>query len=267
MATRGVPKQPEKIEPKAGDAIYSWSYSRLKDWLKCHRLAWFKHVKKLKEPSSAPMLEGQYADHIAEVWATDNIEKPLPQEIAAEFAKRYAKDLKAMRAGQTPAPLEKFPGEFEQLRAMANALHVQEQIALDKKWNDMGPRGWFDRGAWLRVKMDCRHGIGEKRQRVIDFKNGKVREEDLEQLDLYALVTFVLEPNVDEVETELWYLSEGVILPEEPLTYNRRDLPKLRKKWEGKVGPMLLDKAFNKNPGRACTWCYFHKDKGGPCDA
>lgn len=256
---------------KVVQRITAWSFSRFKDWRDCPRLAFYKHVdKKFKEPGSDAMAEGNYADHIAEVYATKALGKPLPRELAA-FAKRYADELKVMRTGKLPATLRNFPQSFTELRKRSSSLHVQEQLCFDRQWKLLtDPRAWFDTrgGTWLRIKMDCWYDEGVRRK-IIDYKNGKrVRDEHIEQLDLYAIAGFLTAPpSITEVELELWYLQIPDIKPDVPLIYTREDLPDLIKKWELNAKPMLADTKFPAVPGDACRFCYFGqsgKAKGGP---
>lgn len=258
-------------EATSSARITAWSYSRLRDHRKCPQLARYKHVDKLKEPSSAPMEEGSYVDHLAEVWETDNADKPMPdasrEPWAGSFIQRYAADQKRMRKGVIPAELARFPEEFAYLRSIKAQLHPQEQLAFTARWEDAGPRGWFDTSGRtrVRVKMDVWWDESPRRH-IVDHKNGKIRDEDLEQLGLYALAALLTAPkSITEAEARLWYLQEGVILPEVPHIYTRAEVPELKKRWEKKAAPMLADKQFKPTPGRHCQWCFFSKEKGGPC--
>lgn len=255
---------PIKRVPK----IEAWSFSRLKDWLTCAKMAWFKHVDKSDlEPASEPMIEGSYVDHIVEAYTTQVYDKPLDKQIV-HLADRFARDLKLIKKGKLPEELARFPEELAQLRAMSSSLLAQEQLSFDKDWKLLPPRAWFDNTGptRVRVKLDVSWTAG-RRCYVVDYKNGKVRQEDVEQLELYVLAKLIALPQVDDVEPALWYLKQGVILPEVPRVYGRAELPALKKKWSAKAKPMLLDETFKPNPGRHCEWCHWAKSRGGTCEA
>ena len=61
------------------------------------------------------------------------------------------------------------------------------------------------------------------------------------------------------------YVDHGVLKPDAAKVFTRKDIPALKKKWEGNSRAMLADGTFREKPGKACTWCAYSKGKGGPC--
>lgn len=229
--------------------IEAWSYSRLVEWENCPFKAKAKFLDKIEEPSSKAKDAGSKADKEAELYATGMLK-------------------------ECPKSLERFKVEFDELRKMKRILRPQFELALDRDWQ---PTSWFAEDGkpapWVRIKMDMMYVKDEAKgkkavviRNVIDYKNGFIRKTDEDQLELYAIGALCMdEPALDITRTCLWYLKEGVIVPEKGLLFMRSDLPALKKKWEKRVAPMLADTAFVPRPTGRCLYCHLQKSKGGPC--
>ena len=236
----------------------SWSYSRLTEWEKCPFKAAQKHLHKIAEPESDKGAEGTAAHKDAELYASGQV-----------FT--------------CPPRLARFKDEFAALRKIKRSLLIEYELALDNTWK---PTTWFNTfgkpAPWVRIKMDLTYvreageegGKPKSRSKkagfhmvreIVDYKNGVVRKEDEDQLELYGIGGLSMEPLVDVVRCGLWYLKEGVIVPETGKLFTRAELPSLIKRWAKRAAPMLADTAFVPKPGRHCTWCHLPKAKGGPC--
>lgn len=231
------------VAPKARAAqpmvFTAWSFSRLNDYRKCAKFAFYKHLQKLKEPGS-PALERGSAVH----------------EEAQVFAQKTARV-------KCPESLETFEAEFRVLQKNRATLVTEQQWCFTKEWK---PTGWFDADAWCRIIVDAAYVRKEDNVLVvIDYKTGKLNDQHLEQLDLYALAGLLQYPDVAAVEVQLWYVDHGVQRPDSPKLYTMKDALTLQKKWSGAVRGMFADKVFREKPGKACTWCHYSKGKGGPC--
>lgn len=234
-----MPVAPRKTATAATAHITAWSFSRLNDYRKCPKLAFYKHVQKLKEPGSAAMDRGSDIHEEAQVFAQKNSRTKCPES------------------------LECFEQELRVLQKNKVSLACEQQWTFTKEWK---PTGWFDKDAWCRQIVDAMY-IDKTRNVlvVIDHKTGKLNPAHEEQLDLYALAGLIMFPDVAGVEVQLWYHDHGVQKPDQPKVYTHLDIPALKKKWEGNVKPMLADRSFREKPGKACTWCHFSKGNGGPC--
>ncbi len=209
----------------------AWSYSRLNAWEECPLRARLKLLDKRSEPEGPALARGN-AIH---------------------------KEAEAFASGQTrglPPSLAQLKDEFKDLKK-AKPL-VEQQWAFTSAWE---PTGWFDANAWLRVICDA-VTVNPPLAVVIDHKTGKLREGYNDQVELFALAALAKFQDVAQVRTELWFLDHGVIRDNE---FTRADEAKLRVKWEKRSRPMLLDKTFAPRPGWQCRYCYFTKEKGGPC--
>ena len=220
---------------KATHQFTSWSFSRYNDWATCAFRAKLKHLDKLKEPEGPALARGSQIHKLAEDYATGRLPK-------------------------LPVELKLFKEEFTVLRANRKRLLVEQQWALNVKWE---PTGWFDRDAWVRIVIDV--GSPDAKQTVldlIDHKTGKIREVSKEQLTLYAIAGFAQMPTLKLLNAKLWYLDAGEEITEQ---YKPADVPALKKKWEARVKPMLADTKFKPTPNEGCRWCHFRKGNGGPC--
>lgn len=230
-----------KAKPAATLVFTAWSFSRLNDYRQCAKKAFYKHLMKLKEPGS-PALERGSAVH----------------EEAQVFAQKTARV-------KCPESLETFEAEFRVLQKNRATLVTEQQWCFTKDWK---LTGWFDADAWCRIIVDAAYVKTDGKRKtlvVIDYKTGKLNDQHLEQLDLYALAGLLQYPDVDDVEVQLWYVDHGVQRPDSPKLYTLKDLLTLKKKWSGAVRGMFADKVFREKPGKSCTWCHFSKGKGGPC--
>ncbi len=250
--------------------IKAWSFSRYGDYDDCPRKAKYKHVQRIVEPIPSPEDE---PDH--------------PLNRGSRIHKEAEDFLLFAQAngpgGELPESLSTFAEEFDVLARDAGNCHVEEQWTFKKDWSRTS---WFARNAWLRVKLDCAHLIEDGVLRVIDFKTGKCRPEQVDkyrrQTSLYALAAFIMFPDVKEVRAELWFVDPGVLVAEGSLTnphdpnsekytgfnFTREpDAEGLKEKWLRMSHAMLIDETFAPNPTFKCRWCYFSKKKGGICEA
>lgn len=216
--------------------ISAVSFSRLNDYRKCPQFAKFKHVDKLKEPGNKAMDRGSAIHKMAEDFTLKRIKK-LPEELSS------------------------FATEFKEL--IKRKPTVEAQWAFDKDWNQVD---WFDADVYCRVKIDCFYlDVKLNRLVVIDHKTGKLNDNHLEQLSLYALSAFSVFDTVDSVEVMMWYLDQGELKPDQPKIYFRSELPELKKLWNKNFKPITSDRRFAPKPSNACGWCFFSKAKSGPC--
>ena len=213
--------------------ITAWSFSRWQTYQNCPFKAKCKFIDKIPEPPAPAMERGSTIHKLAENFVDGSLKK-LPPEL-----KLFDKEFKALKKAKAK---------------------VEESWAFTRNWAETS---WFGRDAWCRIKMDV-YDIKKKTLIVIDHKTGKPKPDHADQLSLYALGGLLKFPEVEEVTPELWYLDHGT-KNENPVTYTRDDLEKLKKEWELKVKPMLNDKTFKPKPNYTCRYCPFSKANGGKC--
>lgn len=232
--------------------VTAWSFSRYSDYKQCPKLFHYKHVQRLKEPTSDPMLRGSAIHTMAEEW------------------------IKGINKSRTiPAELKAFEELFRQLRKLYKSrtagIVVEDDWAMTKDWDRTRWDDWVN--CWVRIKLDNASNEDPDVLIIRDWKTGKFKEEMneayVEQLELYALAGLLMHPHVKEVHPQLVYLDAELVYPpeDEPIVYTRDDIPRLKKAWEKRVKPMFADRKFPAKPNSKCRWCWFGQAKkiaGGP---
>jgi CRISPR/Cas system-associated exonuclease Cas4 (RecB family) len=210
--------------------ILAWSYSRLTTWEDCPAKAKYKFLDKLPEEDSPYAARGLAIHKMAEEYITGKVDKLAPElEQVDEF-------------------IEPYKGHKAEL-----------QIAFTKNWE---PCPWFGPQVYCRVVIDALRVDGRMGY-VADHKTGKKREDEhKDQLRLYGLAMFLLEPTVEECEAQIIYVDHGERMR---MTFHRNQMKELAEYWDNRAGKMTSDDVFSPRPGPYCRWCSFSKSKGGPC--
>jgi len=228
--------------PKLKDVppLTAWSYSRFNSYSTCPMKFAYTVLMKIQDPQpkGPALLRGIEIHKEGEDYLV---------------AKRKPK--------RVPASYQHFAEEMQQLRDMSPT--VEQQWGFTKSWT---PTGWFGGDVWVRNVLDVCVVYPDDTAVVIDFKTGKKYGSNEDQMQLFAAVTFLKFPELQEVSTRLWYLDNAD--PEDnevQIDFKRSELPSIQKTWEQKVKPMFNDRKFPPRPGRYCSWCFLSKAKGGPC--
>lgn len=180
---------------------------------------------------------------------------PYVQSAEAEFGDRAHKALEL--AGRDGIPL---PPEFaayqwvidDIVKQLPGELHFEYEFSLSSMGNPVPVRDW-NRKYWMGkadvLAIDGTHAI------CIDYKTGKSKYPDPEQLDLMALFTFNTFPEVERVSGMLLFLQDGVT---ETTSHTRADLLALSNKFHS----ITRDIAFANESGQwkenktpLCGWC------------
>jgi|SRR6478736_3995381 len=179
--------------------VWSWSYSKLKNYRTCPRRYHDIDVAKLYvEPGEAkpgsPLYEGNRLHKAFEDRIKDGTKLP------ADFAMHE----------EAMVRLASLPG----------TTLVEQQLAIKE---DLSPSDWFGRETWYRAKCDFLN-ISEngKVALAIDYKTGKILE-DSEQLALMAECIFSHYPNVLAVRTEFWWMRDDAATREDFRRRNRHE--------------------------------------------
>ncbi len=113
--------------------------------------------------------------------------------------------------------------------------------------------GWSDEGVWIRSIADVLVVDGKKAT-VVDWKTGK-KKDDPTQLMLFALMTFIHFPEVEEVTTGYVWLKSGQITDAK---YTRRMVDGLWRAIEPRFDRLqeAVDLGvFKTRPSGLCPWC------------
>lgn len=218
------------------NGVTSWSYSRFSDYKQCPLMFKLKHLDKMKPPTPSYMQRGQ--------------------DIHLE-GEQYLKAPKKPR--KVPVSYKHFESEMQQLRDLKPVS--EQQLGFTKDWT---PTGWFGNLTWLRIVCDVTVLYDDDTAEVIDFKTGRKYDANEEQVELFSTAPFMLNPNLKQVTTRLWYLDQekdNEVIRE----YSDKDYLAIKKDWTKKVQPMFNDKRWAPKPNSRCGSCHFRKDNGGPC--
>jgi len=214
--------------------ITAWSYSRYSTYQQCPFKLRLTALDKFKEPSN-PALEKGIAVHA-------ELERylKLPNEPLPQSGIKLCADLEELKARKPYSELE---------------------VAFNKDWL---PVDWFAKDAWARIKIDALVKDGDYAY-VVDFKTGRMNDGYEPQLELYSLTAMIMFPNVNTVDTSLYFVDAGRKLDGQQ--YVRADLDMLKAKWTDRVSMMLADTEFRATPNQWCKWCHFRKSNAGICEA
>jgi len=216
--------------------VINWSYSAMNTFETCPRQYHAKYVTK----------EVPFVQNAAAKWGDDvhkalenNIKSGLPLPSNMQMYERFLEAIK-IRAGQ-----------------MSGDLIAEQPVALTK---DLQQVSWFTKKSaknpvWFRLKVDVSIISGEYAE-LFDWKTGKMKD-DPDQLHLYALVVFILHPEINKANVGYVWLKDGVLTP--PVTYHRSQMPEMLAYWVAKYEVLeeaFLEDNFPPKPSGLCHgWC------------
>lgn len=216
--------------------VISWSYSAMNTFETCPRQYYAKYVTK----------EVPFVQNAAAKWG-DDVHKAL------EDAIKFGSSL--------PANMVMYQHMLDAVRLRAGQLQgeliAERPVALSR---DLKPMSWFTKRTakvkvWFRLKVDVTIHCGAYAE-LLDWKTGKMKD-DPDQLHLYALVAFILHPELEKVNVGYVWLKDRTITP--PTTYTRDMLPAMLDYWVAKYE--VLEEAYIRDdfppkPSGLCHgWC------------
>jgi RecB family exonuclease len=229
--------------------VQTWSFSAVKNFEACPYYTYLERVEKAEKPDYSddpkhPLVRG------------DRVHKEAELYVQGEGP--FTKDLK------------KFPDSFWALREAYDEgrVHVEEKWGFDRNWAIVE---WAERWAGVicdAVVLDIDDETGlVKSIRIIDYKTGKSFGKEIshqQQLQLYAVATFMRFPDTDIVTGEMWYLDEGKTLVRR---FNRAQMPHFLKRWHDRGHKLTTAMSFPPKPSlRTCKYCAFGPQNGtGVC--
>lgn len=183
--------------------MINWSFSALKSFKNCPRR--YNEVSRLKRVKEAPF---------------DATSKGL-------VVHKHLED--AVTLGTpVPAPFTHYQSIIDTLVAIPGEKAAERQFTFTA---EMTPVSWFSKDAWLRYAADLLITNDDKAlAHLIDYKSGKSKYADTEQLKLGALCVFYTYPHIDRVKGALVFTSESKMIP---ATYTRDNIARY---WEPFMG-------------------------------
>jgi len=214
-----------------------WSYSKLRDFEDCKAMFKRRHIEKLPEAESTALVHGSAVHDAIERW------------LKGWFKPREKKELEAMMGPMLP--------DFQKLKKLDP---VTEQMwAHDKNWGPLDDG--FNKSAWVRAKTDG-HLVKGTSATVFDWKTGRPKEVNSDQLRFYGVLTLVRNAQVQDVNLELWYVDHNKIIHGHMA---RSDLANAQKEFKRRTARIYNEARWPEEPGMSCRWCPFRKAVGGPC--
>lgn len=220
--------------------VRAWSYSALKVFEECPYRTYISRVKKIPEPSSPA------ADRGSEIH---------------QQAEDYVKGI----LDPFPSTLAKFKDDFAVLRS----LFDEGKVELEGEWAytvDWQKTGWMSPDCWARIKLDAFVREDETSARVIDYKTGKKFGNEIshgQQCLLYAIGAFVREPELQHVQTELWYIDKGETTIK---SFNRAEAMLFMPQFHKRAVVMTTETDFEPKPSpNNCRWCSYRKGDYPEC--
>lgn len=221
--------------------VPAWSYSALKTFETCPYRTYISKVKKVRE-DFGPAAERGTRIH-------DEAEKYVRHEL-----------------GELPDSLKKFAKKFSELKD----LFTEAKVETEGEWGftlSWEPTGWLSPDTWARVKLDALVHEDETSARVIDYKTGKQIGNEIahsQQALIYAIATFFRFPDLESVNTELWYLDHGTTMEQ---AYTRDEAMLFMPKLHERAINMTTTTKFTPNPSTYnCRWCSFGKGAEPHCE-
>ena len=221
--------------------IPAWSYSSLKTYESCPYRIYIAKVKKVQEDYGPAATRGTKI-----------------HEEAEHYVQGTSKGF--------PASLKKFESQFEVLRAS----YTDAKVELEGEWGftiDWESCDWMDKKVWARVKLDAIVHETDTSARVIDYKTGKKFGNEIahgQQALTYAIGTFFRYPDLEHVQTELWYLDQGETTFQ---SYTRDEAMTFMPGINDRALTMTKATNFPPNPSNStCRWCSYKKGEHPMCE-
>ena len=208
------PKRPDLIstvevtEDLELGLVPAWSYSALKTFESCAYRTYISKVKRVLV-DYGPAAERGTRKH----------------DYSEPYVRHQTADL--------PDSLKKFQRQFKELRE----LFAEAKVETEGEWGftlNWEPTGWLAPDTWARIKLDALVHESETSARVIDYKTGKQMGNEIahsQQALIYAIGTFFMYPDLEILNTEMWYLDHGTTMEQ---TYTRDEamifMPKLHER-------------------------------------
>lgn len=212
-------------KPKA----FSWSYSQLSSYELCAKKYYETTVAKtVVEPPNAAGDYGQVAHKHFENRVVGK-EIPLPLDLRHH-----------------EATLAKFV-------AAPGTGFGEQKLCINK---DLELTGYFDNDAWCRVIIDYAK-VNGSHAIIADWKFGKTKENEYDQVDLMSAVMFIAMPELKSI-TSLYYWAKDKKI--DPQKYVRADCADIWNNFLPRVAKLEEAKrtvSFPPTPGFLCkNWCW-----------
>lgn len=225
----------------------SWSFSKLGDFEKCKKYFWLKHEQKIPEPERAL--------------------KPGQTEHANDRGSRIHDNCELYVRGDHDALAPEADKHFGIKLDLMRHLYSEGMVELEGNWGmckDWEITSWEK--AWLRLKLDAIVHVSPTDAIVVDYKTGKKWGNEVkhaQQLQLYALVSFLRFPELETVDAQLWYLDIGETTSQ---VFTRDQALRFKRNYDKKGTDIVSCTSWPANPNKySCQWCLYGPEHSGHC--
>ena len=223
---------------------FSWSYSALKTFLQCQlKYYLLKVTKEVKEDFSGPAIE------FGNLW-----HKRIEDYINGSGGLRVKDPGSLSHLSLDRSQVTRLK-EFLSKLSNLGEIQAETEITFD---NQKKRVGWYDKKAWLRVKVDALVFSPDKTKVwVIDWKAGKRRPDEM-QLAITALALFWAYPTLRQIRCSFYWLQDKTGDPLDDYVYTLDDLPEITEEVEDnldKLRDSFDTQIWEPNDSALCRWC------------
>lgn len=220
------------------NTLKNWSYKKIKMYRSCPFSVYLKYIKREPEPPEDPKYDEKRLRGIRvhdQLEAAINSGAPVPPE---------ARDFEEIVQG------------YIELGAVAEGDEY-----FDRAWKPCEREGH-----WVVIKKDVRVRTPEFAL-VADWKTGRKHGNEYdhsEQMTLYAISEYVINPGLPEYIVELQYIDQKDTWDR---SFKPHELEKHLQRFERDVEIMMTDTLFRPKPSiYTCRYCPYNKSRGtGVC--
>lgn len=225
--------------PLQVNPLRNWSYKKIKMYRKCPMSVRLKYIERTPEPDPDPKYDAKRLRGIRvhnDLAESVNMGAEIPPEAVG-----FTDIVLGLRAAGAVAELEEF---------------------FDRQWKPAN--GWDD--AWVQIIKDVRIRTPEY-SLVGDWKTGRKHGNEMdhfEQMKLYAVSEWVINPGLPEYVSELYYLDQDEVWSH---TFKPHQMEKYLGDFERDVHKMMTDLVFRPKPSKFnCIYCPYGPQRGnGRC--
>lgn len=226
-------QQPPK--PHSG-LVPTWSFSTLKSFETCPYRVYLSKVEKAQEPQGNAAARGNIVHAAAEAFVRGEVDELVTELSLFEPAIRTLRE------------------QYE-----AGEVEIEGEWGFTTDWE---PCDWSDDALWGKMKLDVFHRDAEDSARVIDYKTGKRKGNEIKHTDqgmFYTVGTMMKYPEIQYVQAEFWYTDLGERMVK---TYTRQHITALLPRIEARAYALTNCHNFEPVPSsHNCRWCP-HKETG-----
>jgi putative RecB family exonuclease len=231
------------------------SYTRLNDFEACPRRFRLKHLDKVPEPPSEPLMIGRIIHDVAARYALHCLEAKVQTDVTAispmareEFYKQPA--LPSERLPEIVSLVERLAESY--VVDLEHTVGVEEQVKIFFNHGQQIFWGYIDRlmmDGTVATLVDLKTDHNLRSQSDVD--------NDL-QLRVYAWAVKQMYPQVTEVRSSLYFVRHQVLREGKPIL--AEEIPAIEASIMAGIARIDREEKFDPTPGSACGWCTYAAD-------